>query len=243
LAAACSRAAAPANAKPGRCQTRIGVLVGFWGRSRAASAVRFQYNPMGYTETEPGRLSLKRQKVGCRWLGAGENVADQHRCKRFRWRRLWRRRIQDWLSAAVPYIAILGREQSAGVGARRPKPVRPARANAFGPRRRSDSVLDRCGSMPAIIQIGPAPAASRRDHQATPVLINHVVQAAVTARCLWFVFDARRDGGRMPRSGNQRACLRARVGGLPTLWGACDKQPCVFLYPGFGWRRFVIGWR
>jgi hypothetical protein len=63
--------------------------------------------------------------------GSFAQAANRHHFKRARWRRLWRQQIQDWIIAAVQNIAILGREQGAGVAARHRKPVGPARMGSF----------------------------------------------------------------------------------------------------------------
>lgn len=113
--------------------------------------------------------------------GSFAQAANRHHFKRSRWRRLWRQQIQDWLIAAVQNIVILGREQSAGVVARRPKPVRPrraARANSFGLRQRP--ALARIAAPPCRYhQNRPFLAPSRAHHYTTSILRNSFGQQAL----------------------------------------------------------------
>jgi hypothetical protein len=62
--------------------------------------------------------------------GSFAQAANQHHCKKARWRRLWRQQIQDWLIAAVQNIAILCGKTGALVGARLKTPPKIGKAAA-----------------------------------------------------------------------------------------------------------------
>jgi transposase len=81
-----------------------------------------------HTEAHTPQAFAARRRRRHLMEGSFAQAANRHHFKRARWRRLWRQQIQDWLIAAVQNIAILGREQGAGVAARRRKPAGPTRA-------------------------------------------------------------------------------------------------------------------